>query len=284
MTASEPAERPVDSTTWDYDSASLGPRPLEELRELRSHWPLLMSLLEREFKVRYKRSVLGFVWTMLHPLLLFAVLALIFTGAFSSAAPHYPAFLLPGLLLWTFFSQTLSRTASEVAAGVDLWRRVKVPRTILAISNTFSGLINLIAATAIVLAVVVAMGGGRMLAILSLPLTLLLAACFTLGLSLMIAAVALYFPDVADMLQLILPAWMFATPIIYPQQIISRRVAGWIAWNPLTVFVESFRRPIYEGLAPGLNSFLWMTALALAVLLSGWLVFTLSADDAQARG
>lgn len=285
MTSSEQARvSPVGEAAWDYDSFRTPPRAIEEVRELRAHWPLVMALLEREIKVRYKRSVLGFVWTMAHPLLLFVILTLIFSRAFSAVAPRYPAFLLPGLLIWTFFSQTLSRTASEVAAGVDLWRRVKAPRTAFAVTNALSGVFQLILASSVVVLIFAVIGSARGIALLTLPVTLILATVFTLGSSLLVASVALRFPDVNDMLQLLLPAWMFATPIIYPQEIVGRRLAGWLLWNPLTCFVEGFRAPIYEGASPSTGAFLLMVLLSIGAIVSGWIVFTRAADHAQSRG
>jgi ABC-type polysaccharide/polyol phosphate export permease len=267
-----------------YDSDARLPRPIEELVELRAQGSILRAFVERELKVRYKRSVFGVVWTLLNPLLLLVVLTLVFSRPFSAVAPSYPVFLIPGLLLWNFFVQTVTRIASEVAAGVDLWRRVRVPRTALAIATVISGLVNLVLATSVLMTVLVWFRPLNGLALLTLPVTMLLIALFTLGVALMLAAVALYFPDIADILQLILPALMFATPVIYPQKIIDDRVAGFIAWNPLTVFIESFRAPLYSAAVPSLSSFVMMAAAAGFTFAAGWLVFTLLSDDAQFRG
>ena len=268
----------------EFDSAHRPPRPIEELVDLREQSGVLYAFVQRELKVRYKRSVLGFFWTMLQPLLMLVVLTLVFTRPFGAAAPAYPVFLLPGLLLWNFFVQTVTRIASEVAAGVDLWRRVRVPRTALALATVCSGFLNLVFAS---VAVVIALAFFRPLhlgPVLTLPVTAILTAMFTLGIALMLAAVALYFPDIADILSLVLPAVMFATPVIYPRHIIDARIAAAIAWNPLTLFVEAFRQPLYSGTAPSLTSILLMTVAATVSLVAGWLAFTLLSDDAQFRG
>src|SRR5258708_11133732 len=101
----------------EYDSAARPPRAIEELLELRKHGALIHALVERNLKVRYKRSALGFLWTMISPTLMLVVLSLAFTRAFAASAPAYPAYVFPGLLLSTFFAQTTTMTAEEMAVA-----------------------------------------------------------------------------------------------------------------------------------------------------------------------
>ena len=131
----------------EYDSASRPPRAVEELLDVTAHGPLVLALIARNIKVRYKRSVLGVAWTMAQPATMLLVLTLIFARTFAPDAPTYALYLAPGLILWHFFAQTTTIVIAEVAAGVELWRRVRIPKTALAIATTCTGLLNLVMAT-----------------------------------------------------------------------------------------------------------------------------------------
>src|SRR5947207_7952603 len=133
-------------STIEYDSAARPSRALEELVELRAHGALIRALVERNVKVRYKRSALGFLWTMMNPMLMLVALSFVFTRAFAAYTPAYPAYLFPGLLLWNFFAQTTTMAGEEIAGGGDLWRRVRFPKSALAISTLLTGAVNLVLA------------------------------------------------------------------------------------------------------------------------------------------
>ena len=120
---------------------------IEELLDVASSGPLLLALIARNLKVRYKRSVFGVLWTMAQPATVLLVLTLIFAQEFAPRASTYALYLAPGLILWHFFAQTTSIVIAEVASGVELWRRVRMPKTALAIATTSSGLLNLAMAT-----------------------------------------------------------------------------------------------------------------------------------------
>jgi len=249
-----------------------------------AHAPLVLALIGRNVKVRYKRSVFGVAWTMAQPVTLLLVLTLIFARAFAPSAPAYALYLAPGLILWHFFAQTTSVVIAEVAAGVELWRRVRMPRTALAIATTCSGLLNLAMAT-IPLAVVVALAGVPLGAsVLTLPVTALVTAIFALGIGLAIAAVAIYFPDAADLYQMLLVPWMFVTPVIYPRAILPSQVDRVIGFNPMAWFVEAFRRPLQDNASASPAAFGLMAGVAVVTLAIGFLVFTRCADDVPYRG
>jgi ABC-type polysaccharide/polyol phosphate export permease len=267
----------------EYDSAVRPARAVEELLDVAAHGPLMLALIVRNIKVRYKRSVLGVAWTMAQPATMLLVLTLIFARAFAPNAPAYALYLAPGLILWHFFAQTTSIIIAEVAAGVELWRRVRMPKTALAIATTSSALLNLVLAT-IPLLVLVALARVPLgAALLTLPATALLTALFALGLGLALAALAIYFPDAADLYQMLLIPWMFVTPVIYPRAILPPAVNRLVALNPMTWFVDAFRRPILDNTPASPAAFGWMFAVAAVTLLIGWVLFTRCADDIPYR-
>jgi ABC-type polysaccharide/polyol phosphate export permease len=252
--------------------------------DLASNKNVLLALITRNIKVRYKRSVLGLAWTMAQPATLLLVLTLIFSSVFTSHAPLYPAYLAPGLILWYFFSQTTSIVVAEVAAGVDLWRRVRMPKTALAIATTGTGLLNLALATLPLLIVLAFAGVPLGSALLTLPIVALLTAMFALGLALAIAAITIYFPDAADLYQMVLVPWMFITPVIYPRSILPAAIERAVSLNPMALFVDAYRHPMYENAAASATSFGWMLVIAAGTLVIGWYVFTRCADEIAYRG
>lgn len=266
----------------EYDSAARPPRALEELRELRAHTSLLRALVSRNIKVRYKRSAFGFLWTMVSPTLMLIAVSLAFTRAFAASAPGYPAYVFPGLLLWNFFAQTTTMSGEEMA-GSDVWKRVRFPKTALAVSTLLTNVINL--ALALVPLIIILAVAHRPLgvALVSLPVTIVLTALFVLGASLILATGALYFADVMPAWGMLLPALMFTAPVVYPASIVPPSLKPWLQLNPMTLYIEAFRAPLYTNTTPDARSFALMLAIALLTLALGWLLFTRSADDIAYR-
>lgn len=266
----------------EYDSDARPHRAIEEFRELCRRSALLRALVERNVKVRYKRSAFGFLWTMLSPTLMLVVLSLIFTRAFAAYTPAYPAFVFPGLLLWSFFAQTTTASGEEMASGGDLWRRVRFPKTALAISTLLTNALNLALAVVPLIVILAVLRRPLGIALLTLPLTLGLTALFVLGVSLIIATGALYFPDVVPAWNMLLPALMFTAPVIYPPAILPAWLGPIVRANPMTLYVDAFRAPLYTNDFDA-ASLLPMTIVAIAALAIGWLLFTSHSDDIAYR-
>ncbi|HSY47954.1 MAG TPA: ABC transporter permease [Thermoanaerobaculia bacterium] len=266
----------------EYDSAARPPRALEELLDLRAHASLLRALVTRNLKVRYKRSAFGFLWTMASPALMLIVLSLAFTRLFAVSAPAYPAFVFPGLLLWNFFAQTTTMSGEEMT-GSDIWKRMRFPKTALAISTLFTGIINLTLALVPLIVILAAAHRPLGLALVTLPLTIVLTAMFVLGASLILASGALHFADVMPAWNMLLPALMFTAPVVYPAAIVPPSLRPWLQLNPMTLYLEAFRAPLYSNSMPAASSLALMLALGVTTLALGWLLFTRSADDIAYR-
>jgi ABC-2 type transport system permease protein len=261
-----------------YDSAQLTPHAIQELKEALNYRHLLFQLVRRDILTRYKRSFLGVAWTMLSPLGIMLVLSFVFSHLFGSIRA-YPAYILCGMMAWNFFAQSTTNAMNSLVWGGGLLQRIYVPRASFGISAIGSGAVNLVLAF-IPLAIVMAVTGTpiRITAVF-LPLSLLLLASFTLGLGLMISTLAVYFPDVAEMYQIILTAWMYLTPIIYPETVIPAKYQLFLRLNPLYYLMKLWRKPLYDGLWPTWGE-IWPAALfSLVMLLVGWLVFTSKSDE-----
>lgn len=266
-----------------YDSALLNNPALSELKDLWQYRDLLMQLIARNIKTRYKRSVLGILWTMLNPLLMMLVLTFVFSNVFRFQQPHYAAYALAGVALWNFFAQTTTGAMSELIWGGNLMNKIYLPRSIFAASALGTSLVNLLL-TLIPLFVVMAITGVPFRpALLILPLPILLTAMFALGVALILSRVAAYFADVLEMYQIFLTAWMYLTPIIYPKEIISPDLQWLFNLNPMYHLIEIFRAPLLIGWLAGPKTVLASAVAAFVTLAFGWWYFSRKADELAYR-
>jgi ABC-type polysaccharide/polyol phosphate export permease len=262
-----------------YDSAKRGPIALEELRELWKYRDLVFQLVRRDIVARYKRSVLGLAWTMIQPLGMMLVLTVVFSQLFRQVE-GYPVYVLSGLIAWTFFSQTTSAAMSQMVWGGTLLHRIYLPRTSFCVSAIGTGLVNLFLSFVPLILIALILHTSLHASLLFVPVAMVLLAAFALGVSLILSTLAIYFPDVAEMYQVLLVAWMYLTPIIYPESIITGHISQLIfRLNPMYYLVKIFRAPIYEGVLPDGLTLIIGASVSLLVLVVGWFYFTSQADQ-----
>jgi len=245
----------------------------EEFHDVLQHGHLLYNLVYRDLTVRYKRSVIGFFWTMLNPLLLMTIFVIIFSTLFRFALPHYETYFLSEYLPWTFFAQTTVTSMQSMSWNGALMKRVRVPKSIFTLASTLSGLVNLFLSYIPLLLIMAVRGMPIRRAILFLPVSIAILAVFTFGVSLALSAVSVYFVDVREMYTVMLTALMYLCPIVYPISIVPERFRQIIAINPLVYVLQIVRDPVYNGQVPSVNLLgIGMVAAVLAFLI-GWAVF-----------
>ncbi len=269
----------LNENTQVYDSLKRGPVALEELRGILQYRDLIYQLVRRDIVSRYKRSALGIAWTMLNPLGMMIILTIVFGQLFKSVQ-GYPAYILCGLVAWTFFSQTTSAAMTQMVWGSSLLQRIYMPRTAFVVSAVGTGLVNLVLSLIPLLLIVLAVGLPLGWPLLFLPVSIALLVAFSLGVGLLFSAWAIYFPDVAEMYQVALIGWLYLTPVIYPVEIIPEAYRFWFFHlNPMYYMVRLFQAPVYEGAWPAGSLLAAATAIAVSTLLLGWFVFTSRADE-----
>ena len=262
-----------------HDSANRPPIALEELIELVRYRDLIGQLVRRDIVTRYKRSALGVAWTMLNPLGMMLVLTVAFSQLFRQTHA-YAAYLLIGIVAWNFFSQTTVAAMRNMVWGGSLIQRIYIPKTVFAVSAVGTGLVNLLLSMVPLAIVMLATGVPITPKALLLPIAILLLACFALGVGLLLSTMAAYFPDVAEMYEIFLTAWMYLTPIIYPEDIIPERLRFWLFnLNPMYYFVKLFRQALYYDFWPAPERLAAAFVVALVALAAGWLFFTRKADE-----
>jgi ABC-2 type transport system permease protein len=195
----------------------------------------------------------------------------------------YPVYLLTGLIFWNFFSQTTLSAANTLVWGSGLLKRIYIPRTIFAVSVMGNGLFNFVISLIPLAIVMLVLGHPFYPTILLIPIPILFAAMFTLGMGLLVSAVAVFFTDVVDLYGIILPAWFYLTPIVYPIDLVSPRIAVYLRWNPMYLLLEQFRSLIYYGQIPSWQSIVVAAVLSSVTMIVGWLVFTKRVDELAYR-
>src|SRR4030042_5598221 len=243
------------STQPYYDSAIQKIHALEEIREIKRYRHLILQLVRRDMLARYKRSVLGVAWTMLNPLGMIIVLSIVFSRLFAGVV-SYPAYILSGLIAWNFFAQSTNAAMSGLVWGGSLIQRIYIPRTAFGISAIGTALVNILLSLIPLILVMLVTQTAIHISIIFLPISIFLLACFALGVGLILSTMAVYFPDVAEMYQIFLLAWMYLTPIIYPEQIIPANLHLIFDLNPMYYLVRIFRLPVLDGRIPTFDEML----------------------------
>lgn len=262
-----------------YDSAKRGSVALEELRGIFQYRDLIFQLIRRDIVARYKRSVLGIAWTMLQPLGMMVILTIVFSQLFHQIE-GYPVYVLSGLIAWTFFSQTTNAAIHQMVWGGTLLRRIYLPRTAFAVSAVGTGLVNIMLSVIPLILIMLVIDVPLRWSLLILPYSFLLLAAFSLGVGLLLSSLAVFFPDVTEIYQVLLVGWMYLTPIIYPKEVIPEIYRKLLFnLNPMYHLIEVFRKPIYEGVIPDLGTLTLGTVISLSTLIIGWLFFSRKVDE-----
>lgn len=232
---------------------------------------LVWTLVARDLKVRYRRSILGFVWTMLQPLLTMLVLMIVFSSIFRFAGvKNYPVYALSGILFWNFFSQSIVASMNSLKSSAYILQKLPVPMAVFPISAVISGVINLFFAIVPLFALLLITQHPLRPALAFLPISILIAVVFTLGAGLLLAPLAVFFTDIVEMVSVVLTLLFYMTPIIYPMSILEGQRFGWtVFYNPTRSILEVFRDPIYLGKIPPISHLSLSILLAVGVFILG---------------
>jgi ABC-2 type transport system permease protein len=261
-----------------YDSSRRGVVVFEEFKEVLRYHELIYQLVRRDIVARYKRSVLGIAWTMLNPLGMMLILTIVFSQIFKSVE-GYPVFVLTGIIIWTFFAQTTSAIITAFVWGADFFQRIYLPKSAFAIAAIGTGLVNLLLSLVPLLLVMIFIRFPIHPTIIFEPIPIILFALYALGIGLFISSIAVNFPDVAEMYQIVLMAWMYLSGVFYPLDILPEKVGKFVALNPMLPMIELFRLPIYYGEIPTTADLIPALVITLIAILVGWWTFAKKSDE-----
>jgi ABC-type polysaccharide/polyol phosphate export permease len=257
-----------------YDSSALRIPLIYEFQGLIAYRFLVWNLIVRDLKVRYKRSSIGFIWVMLNPLLTMAVLTFVFSQVFRYNVNHYPVYLLSGTLLWNLYAQGSTAAMANLQGNGSVLRKLYVPPSVFVASSTGSAVVNFIFALGPFLFLALLTDLPPSISWFSLIIPATLTMLFTMGMGLIVGAFVVFFNDTYEIYQVLLNAYYFLTPVFYPVSILPEPLRSIEQYNPMYLFLESFRVAIIQQTFPSLNEIVPALAMACGTFLIGWIVFT----------
>lgn len=259
-------------------------------RKLLEQRTLLKQLVVTDFKLRYQGSILGYLWSLLKPLMMFGILYVIFTYVIpvGKGVPHFPAYLLLGIVVWTFFVEATTMGMGSVIGRGDLIRKVKITKVSIVFAAVLSASVNFALNGLIVIVFMIFSGAEVQWELFILvPFLIIEVVLLTLGLALILSALYVKYRDMAPIWEIVLQAMFYATAIIFPFTLAndaSHRLAQFLALNPLLQIIQDMREILITPVTlnshevlPTLFSFAWPLAMIVILLCVGWLYFSKNA-------
>ena len=241
---------------------------------------LLKQLISRDFKVKYKRSVLGILWSLLYPVLNMAVMALVFSNIFKFSTPgvNYLVYVLSGLVMFNYFSEASNLSMSSVVANFPLINKIYIPKYIFPLSKCLFVGINFLLTLIPLYIVIFATGTGINIYHLVLPYAYICLFIFTLGVGLILATISVFLRDMFYIYGIVLTLWTYLTPIMYDISLISPKLQTFFKLNPMYHYINFIRRIILYNEMPSPLTFAVCAGSALLVLGIGLILFKKNQD------
>ena len=253
-------------------------REMAWFERLVSSRDLVLALVQRDLMVRYRRSAIGFLSTMLQPLLTMLVLQVAFSSLFRFDVTNYPVYVLSGILFWNFMQQSVVTAMTSLRTNAMLLKKVPVAKEAFPVASVLSGVVNLVLALGPLLVILIATGHPLRPSLLFLPVSMLVATTFVLGAGLLLSPLAAFFHDVIELAGVLMMMLMFLTPVIYPIGIVPERYAWIVRLNPIRPILDVFRMPIFEGRLPPPLTLAFAVVVAVTMLGLGLAFFRRSSD------
>lgn len=248
---------------------------MKVLKELYAYREMVVSLVRKDLRGRYKGSVLGFLWTFINPLLQLAVYTIVFSTILQSGIDKYYLFLFVALIPWMFFSSCLTTGSMAILGEKNLVTKIYFPREVLPVAYVTSSFVNMLYCFVVVLLVVLFSGTPvNLVAWLYLPIIMVVEYIMALGIALLSSSITVYFRDLQHILGIVAMAWQFMTPIMYSIDIIPEFYLPIFLLNPMTPVIVAYREILYYGRIPQLSTLLHAITFGIFMLAVGYLVFS----------
>jgi lipopolysaccharide transport system permease protein len=237
---------------------------------------LILSLTRRELATRYRGSVLGILWALLTPVVMISIFTIIFSGIFKArfgagdSQWDYALYLFCGLLPWNAFQESVQLSSSTIVAHANLVKRVVFPLETLPVSLSLAAVANQMFGTVVLVAAAIILRRQLHSTLVFLPLIVMVQLVATLGFAWLVASLGVFVRDIVQGITLVLMAWMYLTPIIYPESLVPDRYRTAINLNPFTPLIRNYRRIILDGSAPDWRGLAYFSVFALLSFLLGY--------------
>ena len=253
--------------------------PLVSISTLYTRYAFLIKqLVSRDFKTKYKRSVLGMAWSFLNPLLTMSVQYIVFSTLFKSDIPNYPVYLLSGIVFMNFFNEAVSMGMTSITGNASLIKKVYMPKYIYPVSRILSSLVNFALAILPLFLVMLFTGTPFRSSLLLLVFDILCLLGFVMGMGLLLTTAMTFFQDTQFLWGVASLMWMYLTPVFYPESIIPAKLLTLYHMNPMYQYITFARICIIDGVSPEPMAYLWCIVSSLVVLALGIVTFKKNQD------
>ncbi|MCQ2752047.1 MAG: ABC transporter permease [Coriobacteriales bacterium] len=236
-------------------------------------WFIVKSLVSKDFKIKYRRSILGVLWSVLNPLLMMIVLTAVFSYMFKFDIEFFPVYLILGQTLFNFMSGSTTDAMTSIIDSAPLIKKIRINKIIFPFEKVLFGLLNFAISLIAVAAVLIFFRISPTANILLLPVLLLELFMFTLGLGLILSALTVFFRDIEHLWSVIATAWMYLTPLFYPTSILQDWMMRIMEFNPMYYYVNYFREIALWGTTPAISEQLICLGCGAVALAIGYLIF-----------
>ena len=239
---------------------------------------LIKQLVSRDFKTKYKRSMLGMAWSFLNPLLTMSVQYIVFSTLFKSDIENFPVYLLTGIVFFNFFSEAVSMGMTSITGNASLIKKVYMPKYVYPVSRVISSLVNFALAILPLFIVMLFTGTAFKWSLILLIFDILCLLGFVTGMSLLLTTAMTFFQDTQFLWSVLSMIWMYLTPIFYPESIIPAQFLTMYHMNPMYQYITFARICIIDGVSPEPMAYLWCIVSSLVVLALGVIMFKRNQD------
>lgn len=236
---------------------------------------LLLEFVKREVKSRYKQSALGYAWVVLIPVINLVVMSVVFSFfiRIPTGDTPYPIFLFVALVPWIFTAQSISSGTKSLLANKTLITKVQLPRAIFPIASVAAKFIDLILYTIVFVVLMYIFNVGITPTVIWLPIILLVHLSLILGVTFLLSAINVFYRDVENVLEVLLMAWMYLTPVLYPASLVPVEYVWLFNLNPMVGVINSYRNSVLFGMAPLTTEFYYSAAISILLFISGYIFF-----------
>lgn len=247
---------------------------IQSLKEIWNYRDMIGSLVRRELRGKYEKSVLGFLWAFLGPLFQILIYSVVFTIVFHNNMPNYTMFLMAGMLPWTFFNDSVSQGTSTIIGNSEMVKKIYFPREVLVIAEVLAKMVNMLLSFIVMAAFLIVTGVGFSIQLAVLPLAILVELIFALGLSLIVSALTVYLRDLEYVINVVMMAWVWGTPVMYSMEGINNQLfQKLLYYNPMTAIITNYQYIFYYHLWPRVTSIVHPLIEGIILLIIGNLVF-----------
>lgn len=269
--ATDTGAKPLGTGPPRFVSSARQESPLREVWRYRE---LLRGLIVRNLKVKYQRSMLGFIWTLLNPLLTIAVLTVVFTYFIKIQVEHYWAFVFSGYFVWNFMLQMLSSATYILAEHAPLRRSVAFPSEVLVLATAASRLVEFLVEMAIAVLLLIVVHHGRIPGSFALlPWLIIIQVLLAIGLAMPIATLSVFYSDVQHAIPIVLLMLFYLSPVFYPVTLVPPALLPFYYLNPLAGLLTLFHDALYGGTMPSPTLLACMSIAAIALCAAGYAIF-----------